>query len=387
MSTDDDRRLWPGTEPPASGSPKRRRGSVRRTTIVDMVRPEGLAGPLVIAGTGRDLATGIDDEPYLIDAGATSVTVAPGPGHTITAVEADAATGRPSPEVLDGLVGLRAGSGFRRALAAAAPDLVESGSLVHLLLDETPPACLIAGSVLLRVGLLGGLDRALPVAAGGEASSPGAPRRRLPVDICAGWAADGSIVRAVAETGNPILGWGPPAPDLHTAADGPSDELAWHPSDPLPPHAMRRRRLIDLWRGVGPDGRSATAPLRVAIRFRDTYSEAAAPTEGDGATSGSTTATTETVVHEYGLTARVDLATWTVLEASATPGPLPAPECPSAAASASRLVGHPVAGLRTLVRDEFAGPSTCTHLNDLFRSLADVRHLWESAAMARGERP
>ena len=54
---------------------------------------------------------------------------------------------------------------------------------------------------------------------------------------------------------------------------------------------------------------------------------------------------------------------------------LPWPECPAAAASASRLGGQPVANLRDVVRQEFTGITTCTHLNDLLRSLADVATL------------
>jgi hypothetical protein len=34
-----------------------------------------------------------------------------------------------------------------------------------------------------------------------------------------------------------------------------------------------------------------------------------------------------------------------------------------------------VHGLRAWVRSELAGPSTCTHLNDTLRGLADVPHL------------
>jgi hypothetical protein len=135
---------------------------------------------------------------------------------------------------------------------------------------------------------------------------------------------------------------------------------------------MRRRRLVDVWRGVGTDGRTASAPVRIDVIFRDTYGE------DDGS---------ETVVHEYGLVVRVDPDSWKVTEAQATPGPLPAPECPSAAASASRLVGEPVDGLRELVRDELYGDTTCTHLNDTFRALADARRMWDAAAMSRAERP
>jgi hypothetical protein len=54
---------------------------------------------------------------------------------------------------------------------------------------------------------------------------------------------------------------------------------------------------------------------------------------------------------------------------------LPYPECPWAAASAQRLEGVNVADLPTVVKQEFAGTSTCTHLNDLLRSLRDVHRL------------
>lgn len=353
---------------------------------VDCLRPEGLEGPLVLAGVGRDLATGIDGEAYLIDAAATSVTVAPGAERTVTAVAADSAAVTPGPDGLAALVGQRAGSGFRKALASALPDLVDGGSLVHQLLDETPPAALIAGSVLLREAIAAaGLPAAGPgtEASGGEGGTAVDLKlsgRRLPLDICAGWAHGATMVRTVEETGIPLLGWGPPAPDIDGGPEGDPDPHAWHPLDPLPPRSMRRRRLIDLARGVGPDGRSATAPLRVEVLYRDTYAEPADPGEPDGPV-------TETVVHEYGVSIRVDVSTWTITSAAAVPGPLPTPECPSAADSASRLVGWSIEDLRRQVREELTGTTTCTHLNDLFRAVADAKVLWEAGAMARGERP
>jgi hypothetical protein len=54
---------------------------------------------------------------------------------------------------------------------------------------------------------------------------------------------------------------------------------------------------------------------------------------------------------------------------------LPWFECPQAAASAARLTGRPLAGLRPAVRAEFLGPTTCTHLNDTLRALEDVAAL------------
>ena len=44
-------------------------------------------------------------------------------------------------------------------------------------------------------------------------------------------------------------------------------------------------------------------------------------------------------------------------------------------ASATRLAGVPITDLRRLVRREFKGTSTCTHLNDVLRLLADVEVL------------
>jgi hypothetical protein len=81
------------------------------------------------------------------------------------------------------------------------------------------------------------------------------------------------------------------------------------------------------------------------------------------------------VIHEYGLRARVDPTTWRFIEARAFDHSLPWRECPRAAASAERLVGMEVDGLRATVREQFVGPTTCTHLNDTMRSLEDVVYL------------
>jgi hypothetical protein len=83
---------------------------------------------------------------------------------------------------------------------------------------------------------------------------------------------------------------------------------------------------------------------------------------------------TEVVLHEYHLDAVVDDA-GVLGHLSAEPRVLPYPECPWAAASAPRLDGVNVADLATVVKEEFVGTSTCTHLNDLFRSLRDVHRL------------
>ena len=91
--------------------------------------------------------------------------------------------------------------------------------------------------------------------------------------------------------------------------------------------------------------------------FRDTY------VRSDGV---------ETIVHEYTLDATVDAATGVIVESRATPRVLPWQECPGAVASAERIAGMTLRELHFRVRQELFGTSTCTHLNDLLRSVADA---------------
>ena len=77
------------------------------------------------------------------------------------------------------------------------------------------------------------------------------------------------------------------------------------------------------------------------------------------------------MLHEYGITTTLD-GTGAVQAASADPRVLPHLECPVAAASATHLAGMPSADLRDRVSLTLYGPGSCTHLNDLARSLADV---------------
>lgn len=139
---------------------------------------------------------------------------------------------------------------------------------------------------------------------------------------------------------------GPAAPDLR---DG--DLVGWHALDDLPPLAMRRSRRIDVIEGD---------VLEVEAMFRDTYVDP----------SGQ-----ESVVHEYELHATLDPDSLVVRRVEAIPRVLPWTECPRAAGSVDRLVGFSTDDVSSRVRTDFTGTSTCTHLNDLLRSLAGVRAL------------
>ncbi len=80
------------------------------------------------------------------------------------------------------------------------------------------------------------------------------------------------------------------------------------------------------------------------------------------------------VLHEYTVEATIGEGD-VIAGCVATPRVLPWAECPLAKDSAGRLVGQPVSSLRSLVKDEFVGTSTCTHLNDLLSSLSQADQL------------
>ena len=157
------------------------------------------------------------------------------------------------------------------------------------------------------------------------------------------------MMQAVRRDGRTPRISGPPAPVL----DARDDPAAWHELPPLPPLATRRRRRLDLSGGRG--------SLTCHAMFRDSYMH----------DNGQ-----ETIVHEYELQAALD-PDLVITDALATPHVLPWQECPAAASSAARIVGQRAGDLRGYVRESLVGTSTCTHLNDLLRSLDDVVALAE----------
>jgi hypothetical protein len=194
------------------------------------------------------------------------------------------------------------------------------------LLDDLPVAALISGYARLYLGEIVG-DQAT---------------QAMKSDICSGWRAEGTMMTSVhAGRGVPVT-VGPPAPLV-------DDEIA-HDADG--------------WHTIG--GGDA---WDVRAMFRDTH------VDRDGE---------ETVLHEYALTATVDPTTRAFTTCKAVPRVLPWVECPVAAASADHLVGQRVDGVRDFVRAELRGTTTCTHLNDLLRSLGDVGHLADSLGDAVG---
>jgi hypothetical protein len=88
----------------------------------------------------------------------------------------------------------------------------------------------------------------------------------------------------------------------------------------------------------------------------------------------------ETIVHEYTVEGTVDASTRTITSVDATVRVLPWRECPGAIGSATRIGGMTLSELRDRVRGEFVGTSTCTHLNDTLRAVADLTALLDLRA-------
>jgi hypothetical protein len=323
-----------GLAEPTTTTIARNRVSARRTSHIDMIFGDGVvADPLRLRGQARDLATDGD-----------------GVAHVVAEAEVDAGLDdgrrlrslvtRPSQLGVSDLHGLVVGPGFRAALQERVGQEGATRSPLYLLLDDLPVAALISGYASLYRS---GHDETRP--SGALAGSPADDGARLvKADICSGWRSDGTMMVALRSGGAMPAPVGPSAPSLADV----DDPAGWHDIADLNPDSMRRRRLVDVtW----------SDPLAVYAMFRDTHKGP------DGI---------ETVLHEYSVEATVDPGTLRVLQCHATPRSLPWIECPQAAGSASRLEGQPIGDLRSFVQSQLRGTTTCTHLNDLLRSLADV---------------
>ncbi len=311
---------------PSTSSPPRLDGSVRRTSSVDITPPS-------YVGRARDLRTA-GEQARVLDEAYLHVDV--DDQRRLIAVRTD-----PALPGVDRLVGAKVGSGFRARQRELLPG--SEGTLLGLLLDDLPVAALISGYAALRDAARAGRAAQLtpPSVVG------------MVADRCAGWRSDGSYVTSIKRGRGAPLQDAPRAPDIAAA-----DPDGWHQLPPLAPHAMRRRRLLDVT--PGPYGEPS-----VTAMFRDSYGEP------DG---------TEVVLHEYALTASAAGDPLRLEEIVAVPRVLPAAECPVAADSAGWLSGVAVADARAAVRERFRGIRTCTHLNDLLRALGDVEVVDQMAA-------
>lgn len=221
------------------------------------------------------------------------------------------------------LRGVRVGPGFRARAGAVLGADVERATLLNLLLDDWVGASLVTGYGALHANIVDDAEEEMADVVADHLAG-----------ICSGFAPGAAAVDFTRRNLLMPCAQGPVAPVL----DG------LHPTEALRAHGMRRLRRVDL----NPDG-------TFDAHFRDSH------VDRDGS---------ETIVHEYTVAGEVDGGTVTSIEAEARV--LPWQECPGALASASRVVGMPIAQLRNRIRTEFVGVSTCTHLNDTLRCLGDI---------------
>jgi hypothetical protein len=226
--------------------------------------------------------------------------------------------------------------GLRRRLAELFPDDAARRTLLLSALEDVAGAYLVSGYAGLRTGLIPSNPEVAELAV------------QMQADVCIGWALDGPVIATLRSTGSHAVPFGPPAPEL--AGD---DTLAWHELPALATPSVRRRRSTDVERIAGRD-----QALYAEHHFRDTYAGV------DG----------EQVMHEYVVGARFDNAR-RVSAIEVEPRVLPWKECPGAARTAQRLVGVALDEIAAQVTSDFAGVTTCTHLNSTLRSLADAEPL------------
>jgi hypothetical protein len=165
-------------------------------------------------------------------------------------------------------------------------------------------------------------------------------------------------MNSYATEGYSVVVTGPPAPDLRD----PDDPDGWHQMPDLPATAMRRARRIDVVRNPVDPGE-----YLIDATFRDTY------VRTDGL---------ETIIHEYEVRGAVDRDTARITSMEAIPHVLPWQECPGAVGSAAGTTGMTLSELHSRVRHELYGTSTCTHLNDLYRSLGDCTSMIDALEAA-----
>lgn len=308
-----------GPEAPVGGTPELRPGQLRRTSTVDTLRPEGLDGPRVIRGVARDATRG---QGGLRELATANVLCGADPENKLQWLEIEG-------ERVLGLEGVTVAAGFRQRALARFPEARAAASPLWTLLDDLPTATMVSNYVRLAAGF------EPPWVKAGKAPK---------ADICSGWAQEATLVQESLRVGRQAVSPGPPAPSL--------GETGWHAMAHLPRHGGRRRRRLDVTPGE---------VLGVEAFFRD------AAALGD--------AGEDAVIHEYGLRATVDPRSLEVLSVAVEAHVLPYMECPGALASAQRIVGMRLPDLRDRVRNELVGIGTCTHLNDVLRSLQDVTGL------------
>ncbi|QQN75259.1 DUF2889 domain-containing protein [Croceicoccus sp. YJ47] len=308
---------------PVGTTPERRAGSIRRTTSMDVVWPEGRDGGSLVIGKGRDALTLADFSLVPLGNAAMRSIL---DGRTVTEISlSDCALDTAQ------LAGIDAGGGLRKAFDQLFPDERRRGSLCHLLVDD------LAGTSL--------VSKWTPnywKSLADPSSIPDGPGRKME-GVCIGFRpGSAALLPGGARRQSPNVVRLPPL--IHA-----DDRAGWHELPMATGMHFRRVRRVDIWR----DGDA----FIVDCHFQDSSS---APDAGK-----------RMGIHEYG-TRVVAEADGIIRSIAVTPGTLPYAACRAAPVNMDILLGTQLARLRTSVMTHLKGTAGCTHLNDVMRSLADV---------------
>lgn len=313
---------------PGVATPRRRPGSIRRTSTLDMWWPDGWGTRTQIRGRARDLLTATDSSaPLVLADDVIDATAAP--DRTILAIRSD-----PERPRLPDLVGARGGSRLRAALASVVPDERRRGTPLYLLLDDLAGATLIGGFAFTQ------WPDEWPEH--WQRQRERAFKGRRMEGVCIGFRPGSTALTPEGEP-RPVDNTRKVAP----LAD-PADPIGWHEFHDRPGVSMRRARRIDTWL----DG-----DVHVDAMFQDT---ATVPSGG------------RVAVHEYQVHVRAAPDTFELLSIQALPRVLPFDECPSAVTKIDQMVGTPLGDMREAVLGRLKTTEGCTHLNDELRALAEV---------------
>jgi hypothetical protein len=321
---------------PFGPSPRRRAHSVRRTSTIDSVWPQGIAEPKLMQGRARDIYTVAADSAPLVLA-EDWMRILASPRREIIEI----VTSRCN-DVAQELIGQRGGGYLRGELARLLPDELAAGSPLNLLLDDFSGASLVAGWAWSRWSD-DWMERQRQVGNAG----PG--RNGVMTGICTGFRPGSTALREDGSS-DPVSQSSAIVPPLPR----PDDIEGWHALDEQEGVGMRRARRIDVWLEDG--------LVQIDVGFQDS---ATSPKGGPD----------RIAIHEYHVTATADPETFALLSVRSEPRVLPYRECPSASPNVTRMIGTQLTDMRLAVPRELAGIAGCTHLNDVLRSISDVPQL------------
>ncbi len=313
---------------PAIPTPARRPGSVRRTSTIDAIWPDGAGTPMHLQGRSRDLLTpGDGSKPIVLIEDSLQAVVAP--DRTTTALSS-----MPARVDLQPLVGVKGGA--RARVVQLLPGEVAAGTPLYLLLDDLAGATLVSGFAFTHWRR--NEEKIV------DFSSPEIKERKLKmIGICAGFQKGASALGS--EGVPPAVHAIQPVQDLELDAD----PVAWHELFHVTEVSSRRSRRMDVWR----EGDEYV----VDAFFQDAGTSPGGP---------------RIAVHEYTIQARFDVNSGIVTAIQAVPQVLPFRECPLASVNVVRLVGQPLREFRSIVNEQLPGIDGCTHMNDALRALAEV---------------